>query len=160
MSAVLQCMYIRVLSRARFVLSLAESSSFEIYLADMVFLKSVAACSFALLQALAASAGVPRTFSTPYFQGNSITRRDLSADIVASELGPLLSNGSLIFGPSNPSYTNATTRWITFVQPDVEVVVQPAAESDISKIVFASPPTSRHTYTDSRCRSSIATKIA
>ncbi len=45
-----------------------------------------------------------------YFPPNPITRRDLTADTVKKELGPLLSNGTLIIGPSNPAFANATLR--------------------------------------------------
>lgn len=96
----------------------------------MLFILPLATYSFLLLQALVIASPVPR-----YFQSNPITRRDLTAETVEKELGPLLSSGTLIFGPENPAYVNATSRWITFVQPDIEVVVEPAAESDISKIV-------------------------
>ncbi|KEY64683.1 hypothetical protein S7711_02883 [Stachybotrys chartarum IBT 7711] len=76
----------------------------------------------------------PRTLPR-YFQGNPVSRSDLSAETIESELGPLLSPGSLIFGPSSPSYPNAVERWISFVQPDIQVVVEPASESDVSYIV-------------------------
>jgi hypothetical protein len=54
---------------------------------------------------------------------------------VENELGPHLSKGSLIFGSSNAAYANLTSYWITYIQPDFEVIVEVAAESDISKVV-------------------------
>ncbi|KAL9622087.1 MAG: hypothetical protein Q9160_003586 [Pyrenula sp. 1 TL-2023] len=101
----------------------------------MLLILSLAAFSFVLLRALVAGSPVPQADVPRHFQPNPITRRDLTADTVKSELGPLLSSGTLIFGSTDPAYAKATSRWITFVQPDIEVVVEPAAESDISKIV-------------------------
>lgn len=46
-----------------------------------------------------------------------------------------MSPGSLIFGPSDPAWDETTKRWNLFAVPDVQVVVQPAQESDVSKIV-------------------------
>ena len=101
----------------------------------MVFLLPLAAYSLVLLQALVASYPLTHADVPRYFQPNLITRRDLTADTVQRELGPILSNGTLIFGPSSPAFANATSRWITFVQPNIQVVVEVAAESDISKVV-------------------------
>ena len=101
----------------------------------MISVLPLAAYSLVLLQALVSSLPVAHPDVPHYFQPNPITRRDLTTNTVASELGPLLSNGTLIFGPSSPLFPNATSRWITYVQPVIQVVVEPAAESDIPKIV-------------------------
>ena len=101
----------------------------------MVSSRFLAACSSVLLQTLVAGSPISPTIVPRYFQDSPITRRDLTADQVQRELGPLVSNGTLIFGTESSEYTNATSRWITFVRPDVRVVVEPAAESDISLIV-------------------------
>lgn len=77
-----------------------------------------------------ASPVVPR-----YLQGNLITRKNITASTVSAELASELSSGSLIFGPDNSLWANATWRWNTLVKPDVQVVVQPADERDIAKIV-------------------------
>lgn len=71
----------------------------------------------------------------PYFQGRSFSRVNISSVTVAAELGPQLSGGSLIFGPDDPRFAEATERYDTLARPDVQVVVEPANESDISKIV-------------------------
>ncbi|ETS86020.1 hypothetical protein PFICI_04045 [Pestalotiopsis fici W106-1] len=98
----------------------------------MVSLKAcVVAYGFTLLPALVSGSPlVPR-----YFQKHLVSRCNISAITVQSELGPQLSNTSLIFGPDNVLFPNATERWNTLDTPDVQLVVQPAAESDISKIV-------------------------
>ena len=101
----------------------------------MVSLKAcVVAYGFTLLPALVSGSPlVPR-----YFQKHLVSRCNISAITVQSELGPQLSNTSLIFGPDNVLFPNATERWNTLDTPDVQLVVQPAAESDISKIVSCS----------------------
>lgn len=101
----------------------------------MISIISLAAYSLVLLQALVNGLPVAHNDVPRYFQTNSITRRDLTASTVERELGPLLSTGSLIFGPSNAAFANVTERWATYVQPDIEVVVEVAAESDISTVV-------------------------
>lgn len=127
----------------------------------MISLLSLAACSLMLLQALVAGAPahVPR-----YFQPSPLTRRTLTASTVQSELGPLLSTGTLIFGPSSPAFANATSRWVTYVQPNVQVVVEVAAESDISKIVSRiiqlCDPRRKFSFAKRGRRSSIATITA
>ena len=92
----------------------------------------IVAYSLTLLPGLVSSypSLVPR-----YFQRNLFSRDNITASTVDAELGPQLSSGSLIFGPDNSLYANATERWNTYDTPDAQVVVQPAAESDIAKIV-------------------------
>ena len=101
----------------------------------MISLLPFAAYSLVLLQALVAAFPLAHTDVPRYFQPSPITRRDLTPFTVEKELGHLLSKGTLIFGPSSHAYANATSRWITYVQPVIQVVVEPAEESDIPKIV-------------------------
>ena len=101
----------------------------------MISLLSLAAFGLVLLQAHVASFPLAHPDAPRYFQPNPLTRRNLTTNTVERELGPLLSKGTLIFGPSSPAYANATSRWITFVQPMIQVVVEPATEADVSKIV-------------------------
>lgn len=68
------------------------------------------------------------------FQRSLYSRANISATTVEAELGPQLSGGSLIFGPDNPQWSNATSRFNTLLRPAVQVVVEPASESDVSKI--------------------------
>jgi hypothetical protein len=91
----------------------------------------ILAYGLALLPVLVSSSPlVPR-----YFQRDLFSRDKITASMVKTELGPQLSNGSLIFGPDSALYPGATERWNTRITPDAQVVVQPAAESDLAKIV-------------------------
>ena len=98
----------------------------------MVAIKSlIVAYGLALLPVLVSSSPiVPR-----YFQRSHVSRDNIPASTVKSELGPQLSYGSLVFGPDSALYPNATERWNTRITPKARVVVQPAAESDLAKIV-------------------------
>ncbi|KAH8585688.1 hypothetical protein B0O99DRAFT_603102 [Bisporella sp. PMI_857] len=100
----------------------------------MVALLSLVLYSLGLLQALVAGSPVPHAVVPHYFQTNPITPRNLTAATLQNELGPLLSIGTLIFGPDSPDWANATDRWNKYTVPDIQVVVVPAEESDISKI--------------------------
>ncbi|KAF5620203.1 fad binding domain protein [Fusarium sp. NRRL 52700] len=88
--------------------------------------------SFALLTALAAGSPL---FVPSYFQPDHLTRRKVPVFQIQQELGALLSENSLILLPSNPLWVNTTKRWNTIAPPDIKVVVQPANEIDIPKIV-------------------------
>ncbi|KAI1497641.1 hypothetical protein F5X99DRAFT_421199 [Biscogniauxia marginata] len=91
----------------------------------------IVAYGLTLLPALVTSSpAVPR-----YFQRKLFSRGNITAGIVEAELGPQLSSGSLIFGSDNSQWSDATRRWNTLVRPDVQVVVEPAAEPDIAKII-------------------------
>lgn len=91
----------------------------------------IVAYGLALLPVLVSSSPlVPR-----YFQRDLFSRDNITASTVKTELGQQLSKGSLIFGPDNALYPNATERWNTRITPKAQVVVQPAAESDIARIV-------------------------
>lgn len=54
---------------------------------------------------------------------------------VQRELGPYLSKGSLIFGPEDDKFDGATERWNLYIAPAVQLVVEPAKESDVPVIV-------------------------
>ncbi|KAL4900887.1 hypothetical protein BDW74DRAFT_187971 [Aspergillus multicolor] len=69
-----------------------------------------------------------------YFQHNTIMSPDLSLSDVIRDLGPLLSHTASIFGPSDPRWKNATVRYNTLAMPNVQLVVQPGAEGDVSII--------------------------
>jgi hypothetical protein len=89
----------------------------------------------AILQAFVASSPLPSNVVPRYFQNEPLTRRELSPTRVQQELGTTLSINTTIFGPENPAFANVTHRWNTVAPPEIELVVQPGAESDISKIV-------------------------
>lgn len=101
----------------------------------MIGLVHLASCSLVLLQALVAGSPVPETAVPRYFQSNPRTPAKQDVATLQKELGPTLSNGSLIFGPRSSNWAAATDRWNLYAIPDVKVVVQPAAESDVAKIV-------------------------
>lgn len=91
-----------------------------------------------VLQAIVSAS--PLNLRTPrtvphYFQSYPSTPRNLSIPTIQQELGPQLSNGSLIFGPNNTDWAEATERYNQLAPPDIQVVVIPALESDVSKIV-------------------------
>lgn len=88
-----------------------------------------------LIQALVAASPLASTPVPRYFRRHPVSRRELSVDDIQRELGPILSNGSTIFGPLDPSFSNATERFNVLAPPDIEVVVVPALELDVSKIV-------------------------
>lgn len=97
---------------------------------EMKCFAQLAALSLALLPSSVVGLTVPR-----YFQNTPFTRRDLSVTQVQQELGASISNGSTIFGPDDPRFANATERYSTHAIPDIEVVVVPATEADVSTIV-------------------------
>ncbi|KAI2639150.1 FAD-binding domain-containing protein [Hypomontagnella submonticulosa] len=84
----------------------------------------------ALFQTFASAAAVPR-----YFQRHPMTRRDLSVQKVEQELSVILSNGTTMYGPQDTKWEDLIERYNTFALPDIQIVVQPGQESDISKIV-------------------------
>ena len=91
----------------------------------------IVAYGLALLSSLVASSPVvPR-----YFQRSLFSRHNITASIVEAELGPQLSSGSLIFGSNSSLWANATGRYNTLLRLDIQVVVEPAAESDVAKVV-------------------------
>lgn len=54
---------------------------------------------------------------------------------ILSELGPSLSSNASIFLPGSQQFTNATTRWQVYDEPNITVVVQVATESDVQETV-------------------------
>lgn len=83
-----------------------------------------------LFSTLAHAAAIPT-----YFHQSAFTRRSLSAEEVRQELGSQVSNSTLIYGPDDPRYANATARWNDFAVPQIQVVIVPGAEDDVSTIV-------------------------
>lgn len=73
------------------------------------------------------------SFSHP-FTGPSFSQIAPRTNILA-ELGPLLSSNASIFLPGSEQFTNATTRWQQYNDPNVTVVVQVATESDVQEAV-------------------------
>lgn len=63
------------------------------------------------------------------------TRANLSPLQVSRELGPLISNASSVFGPSDSRWANATARYQQYAAPKFTVAVQVARESDVAVIV-------------------------
>ncbi|XXG99914.1 hypothetical protein Hte_006255 [Hypoxylon texense] len=86
--------------------------------------------SLGLLHAFAAGASIPR-----YFEKYPRSRPNLNSTQVQLELGPLVSNTTVIFGPDDGRYPNATSRWNDFAAPHIQVVVEPGQESDVPIIV-------------------------
>ncbi|KAG6357668.1 hypothetical protein INS49_013547 [Diaporthe citri] len=63
------------------------------------------------------------------------TRRNVTSTQVQLELGGKVSNTTVIYGPQDHRYAEATARWSSFAMPHVQVVVEPTQESDVSTIV-------------------------
>lgn len=101
----------------------------------MIGLIRLASCSLMLLQTLVAGSPVPEVAVPRYFKRNPDTPAKLDVVSLQKELGPILSTGSLIFGRNSSNWANSTARWNLYAAPDVQAVVQPAAESDVSTIV-------------------------
>lgn len=91
-------------------------------------------CGLALFQILVAGASISDPFSQLL-----TTRQQVDAEQVRRELGSRLSKGTLIFGPDDENYGNATARFSNFSAPQIQVVVMPDQESDIPAIVCAYP---------------------
>ncbi|OTB10566.1 hypothetical protein K445DRAFT_69980 [Daldinia sp. EC12] len=92
-------------------------------------------CGVALFQTFVEASPLPHDAVPRYFQNAPFTRREISVSRIEQELGPLLSPGSGIFLPSDPEWSDLNERWNTLAPPDIEVVVQPAKESDVPIIV-------------------------
>ena len=54
---------------------------------------------------------------------------------IQSQLGPLLSKGATLYFPGTPQFENATSRWSAYAEPNVAIVVQPAADEDVATTV-------------------------
>ena len=91
---------------------------------------SIASCALALARS------IPVASATSCPNGLCLkTQASLNSFQVANELGPLLSEGALIFGPDDPRWANATERYQTYLPPKIRVVVEPAVEADVPIIV-------------------------
>ncbi|KIA75511.1 hypothetical protein HK57_00010 [Aspergillus ustus] len=85
---------------------------------------------------LAALASVVGAAPAPCPDGLCLTTRaSITPQQVGLELGPLLSPGSSVFGPSDPRWANATARYQEYAAPDFTVAVQVAHESDVAVVV-------------------------
>ncbi|KAI0104017.1 hypothetical protein GGR51DRAFT_561393 [Nemania sp. FL0031] len=84
-----------------------------------------------LLQSFASTTAIPY----PYNLAPRVTRHNLTSEQARSELGPQLSKQATIFGPRDSRFANTTERYQTFSPPNIQVVVQPGAESDVAKII-------------------------
>ncbi|KAF4849638.1 FAD-linked oxidoreductase chyH [Colletotrichum siamense] len=83
-----------------------------------------------LLQNFALAYSIPN-----YFTKAPVTRSQLDVEQVRRELGCRVSKTSTIFGPDDASYVNATARWNPIAAPQIQVVIAPGEESDVSIIV-------------------------
>ncbi|KAK3291714.1 uncharacterized protein B0H64DRAFT_329821 [Chaetomium fimeti] len=86
--------------------------------------------SLAALGTLVDAASIPR-----YFERQPRTRHNLDSALVQRELGELASDSIVIFGPGDDRYPEAIARWNMFAVPQIQVVVVPGEESDVSIIV-------------------------
>lgn len=87
-------------------------------------------CSLAVFQSLAAGASIPN-----YFERSLTTRQRLDTQQVRAELGRRVSKETSIFGPDDQRYSDATSRWNNYAVRQIQVVVSPGRESDVSTIV-------------------------
>ncbi|KAI1125559.1 hypothetical protein F5Y10DRAFT_227607 [Nemania abortiva] len=93
-------------------------------------------CSFALFLTIASGSPiVPQAPVPRYFRRDPSTPATISVTQVQKDLGQLISNSSLIFGPSSDDYSEATDRWNYYSKPDIQAVVEVGQESDIAKVV-------------------------
>ncbi|KAM7192572.1 hypothetical protein V8F20_008781 [Naviculisporaceae sp. PSN 640] len=92
-----------------------------------------------LLWTLTASASHHVTFTDieaqELFDRHPTTPRHLTSAQVRRELGKKLSKTTLIYGPEDSQFHEATSRWSEFAHPNVSVVVLPGEESDVPTIV-------------------------
>ncbi|KFY07455.1 hypothetical protein V492_07117 [Pseudogymnoascus sp. VKM F-4246] len=86
--------------------------------------------SLSVLQPFAASARIPRLF-----RPDTTTPNNLNTTEVQRELGHQVSSTTAIFGPSDSRFDIATSRWTTYGKPQIQVVIEPGQESDVSTIV-------------------------
>ncbi|KAH7635579.1 hypothetical protein B0T09DRAFT_362731 [Sordaria sp. MPI-SDFR-AT-0083] len=92
-------------------------------------LVSLAGC-LGVFHTLVAGATIPS-----YFEGSYSTPRKLSVAQVQRELGSRLTKTSIIFGPEDTRYKEATSRWNVFANPKFQIIVEPGQESDVASIV-------------------------
>ncbi|TGJ82161.1 hypothetical protein E0Z10_g6610 [Xylaria hypoxylon] len=93
-------------------------------------------CVFALFLAFASGKPIAPSIPVPrYFERSPSTPAAISIDRVQKDLGALISNTSLIFGPASDAWSDATDRWNFFSKPNISAVVEVGQESDIAKVV-------------------------
>lgn len=98
----------------------------------MARLYRFAVSSALLLQSLAYASPEPCLNGLCQF-----TRNKLASRTVASELGPQLSANCNIYGPDDTEFGSCTARYDPFFTPKIQMVVQPASEEDVPKIVYS-----------------------
>ncbi|KAF5657001.1 fad binding domain-containing protein [Fusarium circinatum] len=96
----------------------------------MISLHSIFSLTLLMTLAVSSPLSIPS-----YFQSDHLTRREVPVFQIQQELGALLSEHSIILLLSNPLWIETTKRWNTMAPPDIKVVVQPANEIDIPKII-------------------------
>lgn len=87
-------------------------------------------CSVVIFQTFAAAASIPRLF-----ERFPVTPRKLHSIKVQRELGSQISKTTVIFGPQDSRFSAATARWNDFAVPQIQLVIEPGQESDVSTIV-------------------------
>lgn len=88
--------------------------------------------SLGVLQTFAAGTRIPKQF-----RPHPTTPIDLNTTEVQRELGYQVSSTTAIFGPSDGRFDIATSRWTIYGKPQIQVVIEPGQESDVSTIVGA-----------------------
>lgn len=69
-----------------------------------------------------------------------ISPRTPAAGIDVKPLAAQLSRGAQIYFPGSESFSNLTVRWSNLSPPTPNVVIAPATEKDVSKIVCLDDP--------------------
>lgn len=81
---------------------------------------------------LAEAAALPYVFERAV---NDTTALAPSQSDVHSQLGPQLSPGASIYFPNSAQFANATSRWSSYAEPQIAVVVEPATAKDVATTV-------------------------
>ncbi|KAI0532994.1 hypothetical protein GGR58DRAFT_522206 [Xylaria digitata] len=93
-------------------------------------------CALALFLAFASGKPIAPRIPVPrYFERSPSTPAAISINQVQRDLGALISNTSLIFGPGSDAWSDATDRWNFYSKPNISAVVEVGQESDIAKVV-------------------------
>ena len=69
---------------------------------------------------------------------NDTTSLTPNTSTIQNQLGPLLSSGATLYFPGTPQFENATSRWSAYAEPNVAIVVEPAADQDVATTVLLS----------------------
>ena len=56
---------------------------------------------------------------------------------IQHQLGPLLSPGATLYFPGTSQFENATSRWSSYAEPNVAIVVESATDKDVTTTVWA-----------------------